>query len=382
MNVRILTMVFAVASLGVISGCGGSGDDNTIEIGVAGPFSGGGAAFGEMIWGATLVVEKEIKAAGGIKIGDKTYQVKFVKEDDQSKPDQARTVADKLASNPRVIGVVGHFNSGCSLGAKPVYRDAKLPSISPGSTAVNVCEGSDYMFRNLYRDDYQGPFIAEFIANTLNKKKVGVFFDNDDYGIGLKDAVVKKAKEIGLEVVGEEAYTREQTLDFSTGVDKFLASAPDVLVVCGLYQEAAMIATKVREKNADVVILGGDGLDSFGLMQQGGRAAEGILITSPSAFTGQEGAAADFAKSFAETNGKRPDTWASLTYDALHMMLDGIKAVGPDRQKLRDWLATHDSTEKGWKGVTGITVFDKNGDCVKPAFVKVVKDGSFDLYAK
>ena len=33
--------------------------------------------------------------------------------------------------------------------------------------------------------------------------------------------------------------------------------------------------------------------------------------------------------------------------------------------------------EKGYKGVTGINYFDANGDCQKPAFVKMVKDGKF-----
>jgi branched-chain amino acid transport system substrate-binding protein len=35
------------------------------------------------------------------------------------------------------------------------------------------------------------------------------------------------------------------------------------------------------------------------------------------------------------------------------------------------------SKATGYKGITGMTYFDKKGDCSKPAFVKMVKDGKF-----
>ncbi len=54
-----------------------------------------------------------------------------------------------------------------------------------------------------------------------------------------------------------------------------------------------------------------------------------------------------------------------------------IKKAGPDRKKIRDGLAAHDSPAKAYQGLTGATYFDKNGDCQKPAFVKLVKDGKF-----
>ena len=50
------------------------------------------------------------------------------------------------------------------------------------------------------------------------------------------------------------------------------------------------------------------------------------------------------------------------------------------RKELREWLATHNSLEAGWKGITGNTHFDENGDCLKPAVAKVVKDGAFEKY--
>jgi len=54
-----------------------------------------------------------------------------------------------------------------------------------------------------------------------------------------------------------------------------------------------------------------------------------------------------------------------------------IGKVGTDRKAIRDALAAINSEEKAYQGVTGATYFDKNGDCIKPAIVSVVKDGKF-----
>lgn len=59
------------------------------------------------------------------------------------------------------------------------------------------------------------------------------------------------------------------------------------------------------------------------------------------------------------------------------IIAEAINEVGEDRQKIRDYLATMTTEEKGYDGVTGVTVFDDNGDCIKPLFIATVKDGEF-----
>ena len=64
-------------------------------------------------------------------------------------------------------------------------------------------------------------------------------------------------------------------------------------------------------------------------------------------------------------------------YDALGILAEVITKTGPNRQKIRDGLAAYNSPENAYKGVTGLTYFDKLGDCQNAAFVKMVKDGKF-----
>lgn len=222
---------------------GGEAKGEPILIGVAGPFTGPSQKYGEMIKaGASLMLDR-INAHGGIK--GHPLQVRW--GDDEGNNSKAANVANDFAADPSLVAVVGHFNSTCSLAAKPVYKNAGIPALSPGSTNVDVCKGSDFYFRNLYRDDFQGSVVADFISRLLKKKKVVVFYDNDDYGTGLKDFFVKRAAESGLEVLEAIEYNRESTTDFTPLVTKAKYTGPEVIFVAGLYNEAALIAKACKK---------------------------------------------------------------------------------------------------------------------------------------
>lgn len=370
----ILLMLATLAALPHLAGAG-----QTIEIGVAGPFTGSGAMYGVMIRNAAILALDEVNARGGI--GGRMVEAEY--GDDEGKNDKAVTVARKFAADPKICMVIGHFNSTCSLAGKPIYKDAEVVQFSPGSTNVNVCEGSDYTFRNLYRDDYQGTFLADYAKKVLAVERVAVFFDNDDYGKGLKDAFVKQAAAVGLQVVTVQDYVREKTSDFAPLLDLARKAEAQAIFIAGLYAEGGAIVKQAREKGIQTQFLGGDGLFGPGFTEIGGPAADGTLITTPFMFGPTSNQAAkDFARRFAERFGREPDTWAALTYDAITMALEGIGAVGTDRNELRDWMAGHDRPENGFKGITGVTYFDHNGDCLKPAMVALVQGGSFVLAPK
>jgi branched-chain amino acid transport system substrate-binding protein len=345
----------------------------TIKIAVAGPFTGNTAAFGEMIKRGAELRAKEINAAGGVN--DKTLTLVF--EDDAGKDKEASLVATRIATNRSILAVVGHFNSSCSLAGKPIYKRARIVQLSPGSTNVRVCEGSDWTFRNLYRDDFQGEFVAKYIKNVLKTSQtIAIFFDNDDYGRGLKDGFTNAAKKIGIEIVATEAYDRDNT-DFKAQLTSIKAKNPDLIFISGLYSQAGLIASQARETGITAQLFGADGVDSPDFLQIAGNAAEGTYVSTPFVFELGGAEAQRVAKVFEEEYGVAPDTWAALSYDAVGMIVEAIEKGGENRKAIQKHLASITTPEKGYEGITGLTYFDKNGDCIKPAYVKVVRDGKF-----
>ena len=371
--------------VGVISVFGCSSQPE-VRVAVAGPFTGNAAAFGEMIKRGAQLKAKEINAAGGIN----GMKLTLVFGDDTGTEKEAISVATRFATDRRILAVVGHFNSACSLAGKPIYAENGIVELSPGSTNVSVCEGSDWTFRNLYRDDFQGEFIAKYIKNVLTElQSVGVLFDNDDYGRGLKDAFTAAAEMIGLNIVAAEAYDRDNT-DFKAQLTSIKAKNPDAIFVSGLYSQAALIVKQARETGITAQFFGADGIDSPDFLDIAGKAAEGTYLTTPFTFGAGGDEAAKVAQVFEAEFGVPPDTWAALTYDAMGMIAEAIEktynkdALLPENRKaIRDHLASLDTPEEGYQGITGLTYFDKNGDTVnKPAYVKIVKDGKFTTAPK
>lgn len=343
-----------------------------ITLGVAAPFSGDVAQFGASIRkGADLMVE-EVNARGGIR----GAMIKLVYENDGGNPQEAAIVARKLANNPEVVAVVGHFNSSCSLAGKPIYRDVGVLQFSPASTNPRVTKDSEWTFRNIYDDDFQGYSLAHYVHDKLHLQSVGVFYDNDDYGIGLKSAFIKEAEILGVRVVGQESYERD-TVDFTPQLVKLASAKPDAIMIGGLYTQAAQIAGQARRMGMTALLLGADGLHSIDLIKIGGEATEGMLITVPFLMELGDDNTKAFVDKFTAKYNEDPDSWSALTYDAVGTILTAIERVGTDRRAIRDAVAAMNSPETAYHGVTGLSYFDSEGDTAKAVHVATVKDGAF-----
>jgi branched-chain amino acid transport system substrate-binding protein len=362
-------------ALAFMLGCGPDEDARAIRVGVGLPLTGSASVLGEqMRMGAGLAMVQR-NARGGIN----GRPIELVYGDDRGRATEAAKVAHRFADDPTVVAVIGHFNSACSLAGKPIYAEAGLLQFSPGSTNVDVCRGSDWTFRNLYSDDYQGRSIARYIWETLGLRRAAVLYDDDDYGVGLKDAFAAEAATLGLEIVGSYPYEREVTLDFGPDIDQSHELGAEIIFVSGLYNEAALIAREARDKGIETPFIGGDAVLSEALLGVGGEAVEGMLMTTPFIVHPDIGGAEAqaFAEAFSDAYERTPDTWAALSYDAVNQLLDTIKEEGTDRTRIRDHFARTTTPERAYNGVTGATYFDENGDCLKPAYVAVVRNDEF-----
>ncbi|MYF97793.1 branched-chain amino acid ABC transporter substrate-binding protein [Candidatus Poribacteria bacterium] len=353
-----------------------------LRVAVAAPITGSAAAFGDMIKKGALLKEKEINDAGGIN----GMKLTLLFRDDAGKGSEASLVAERIANDNTILAVVGHFNSACSLAGQSIYDRVGIVELSPGSTAVNVCEGSKWTFRNLYRDDFQGKFIAQYIDNVLTElESVAVFFDNDDYGRGLRNAFVAEIENTELTLVASEAYERDTT-NFKAQLTSIKAKKPDAIFISGLYTEAGLIVKQAREAGITSQFFGADGIDNADfLTTAGAKAAAGTYITTPFLFGADDVKAQEMASNFESLHGVPPDTWAALTYDAVGMIAEALEktykqeaSIEDKRSAIREHLAAIDTPEEGYNGITGLTYFDYKGDTVdKPAYVKIVKDGKF-----
>ena len=373
-NKQALLFVGLVLALALVFSMTTTAMAENIRIGVASPYTGNLAAYGDNIKAGVNLKLKEINDAGGIN-GQK---VELVWGDDLCQPKDAGTVGSKFAADKSIVAVIGHLCSSATLAAMPIYVRKGLPTISPTSTNPTIGDvGMGWFFRNCYTDDFQGKYLAlHVVPNLLRKNKVAIFYENNDYAIGLKNSFLAGAKSAGVTVTGTEAYMAGTT-DFTPQLTKLLRDKPEAIFLCGYHPEGALIAGQCRKLGFTGPLFGADGIDNEDYIKIGGKAAENTYLTVPFLAASAGPAGKDFAKRFKKAYDRDVDWMSANAYDCLGILAQVIAKTGPDRKKIRDGLAALNSKANGYKGITGMTYFDKKGNCSKPAFVKMVKNGKF-----
>ncbi len=373
-NKQALLFVGLVLALALVFGMTTTAMAGNIRIGVAAPFTGNLAGYGDNIKAGVNLKLKEINDAGGIN-GQK---VELVWGDDLCQPKDAGTVGSKFAADKSIVAVIGHLCSSATLAAMPIYVRKGLPTLSPTSTNPTIGDvGMGWFFRNCYTDDFQGKFLALYVvANLLKKNKVAIFYENNDYAIGLKNSFLSGAKSASVTVTGAEAYMTGTT-DFTPQLTKLLRDKPEAIFLCGYHPEGALIAGQARKLGFTGPLFGADGIDNEDYIKIGGKAAENTYLTVPFLAASAGPAGKDFAKRFKKAYDRDVDWMSANAYDCLGILAHVIAKTGPDRKKIRDGLAALNSKANGYKGITGMTYFDEKGNCSKPAFVKMVKNGKF-----
>ncbi len=214
----------------------------------------------------------EVKKAG--------YTFDLHAEDDMGDPKQAVNVANLLASDTKVVGVVGHFNSGCSIPASPVYNTSSLAMVSVSSNPALTAQGLPNVARVVAKDDAQGAAAGELVGGKLGIKKVAVVDDSTPYGQGLAAQFISAYKEQGGTVVAEE-HINAGEVDFGALSNRIKAKGPEAIYYAGALNQGALLSKQSKEAGLKVPLIGGDMLYSAEYIKIAQPAnAEGDIATS------------------------------------------------------------------------------------------------------
>ena len=355
----------------LLAGAGGClKKEEGIRLGIAAPMTGDQAKIGtDLRNGMNLAVE-EWNARGGV-LGKK---IRVIAVDDQHDPKQAVSVANKLV-NERVAGVVGHFNSSCSIPSSDVYNRGGIPMISPGSTNPQLTEkGYRGVFRVCGRDDQQGKVAAEFVIHKLKLGRIAVIHDKTTYGQGLADEFRKfvngkvKLVYFGGIIQGDK--------DFKTVLTSVKEKDPQLIYFGGIYPEAGLLVKQARELGIAAPFMSGDGtIDRKFVEIAGTKAAEGTYLTfSPD--TRKMSTAKSFVENYEKKYGEI-GPYSVYAYDAANILLTAVREAGSSEGKaVMDKLHSME-----FSGALGTIKFDDKGDVtVSPYVVWITKDGTFIEY--
>lgn len=325
-----------------------------VKLGHVGPLTGGIAHLGkDNENGARLAVEEA--NAASIAIGGAPVKFELVAEDDQADPKVGNTVAQKLV-DAKVVGVVGHLNSGTTIPASAIYNQAGLPMISGSSTNPALTEqGFKGVFRVVARDDQQGPAVANYLLSTAKPKVAAVIDDATAYGEGLANEVEKTLKAAGVTVLPREKGT-DKTADWKAVLTKIKGKKPDVVFYGGMDATGGPLLKQARELKIGAVFAFGDGACTDKMAELAGAAAEGLVCSQ--AGIPVQSAGKKFLDAYKAKFNIEPILYSPFTYDGAMLLIEAMKkADSTDPAKYLPALQAID-----FNGASGNIKFDAKGD--------------------
>lgn len=213
----------------------------------------------------------------------------------------------------------------------------------------------------------------------LDIRTLPVMFQNDDFGAGGKDVVVETLKDAGIEPLAVEAFDSSAT-DMSAQLLKIKDLNPEAIIMWTMYGCGATIAKQCDQLGIDCDLMGGGGLTNAKLYELGGESAVGILNTQtffPDKEKASETAGA-FIDAYETEYGETPDSNAAMSYDAMMVLAEGLKAATPD-MKADDIMAGMKAV-KDMPLATGTITIDENGDANRDILIiRLCEGGTYEL---
>jgi branched-chain amino acid transport system substrate-binding protein len=345
-----------------------------VTIGINLPLTGASAEDATTIMRGALLAIEEANAKGG----PGGYEVRTLVLDDgtatagQYDPAQSAINARKMIADPTIVAAIGPMASGSGKAMAPLLSQGNLATVTPSSTSPDLTApkfaeqyrpaGKAIYFRTVTTDAFQGPNMANFMADELKVKSVFVIDDSGAYGVGLADAFQAQAARRGMQVMGRDRVDPLIT-DYQPLLTRVKTLNPEALY-CG---SSALAGVKLVKQSHDImpgmIKAGGDGLHQGSILTGAGfPAAEGWYSTIAAPHKLDDEKLSTWLANFKKRWNATPSDYSITAYDAALVVLAAIDAVAKtgatvDRVSVRDAIeAVKVDT------LQGPISFDANGD--------------------
>ena len=334
------------------------------------------------------------------KIGDTTISYEDWDDASAQKGNWDPTVeaqnADKAIADEAVMAYVGTYNSGAAKISMPKLNAAGMVMVSPANTAPNLTKagfgepnepavyrpsGKINYFRVVPTDDVQGAVAADY-AKELGATKVFVLDDREVYGKGVAGVFQKRAKEIGLEIVGTDGIDTKAS-NYKSLTTKIKQTGADLVYFGGTTQTNAgqiakdMVAGGLKAKlivpdgcyeKAFIEAAGAEALEDRCFITFGGVAAKSLT-----------GKGRDFYLAYLKTYTSEPEGYAVYGYEAAKVVISAMQRIHAAGGTItRASVLAEVGKTKDYTGALGTWSFDANGDTTNRTMsVNTVRNGEF-----
>ncbi|MBC8513927.1 MAG: ABC transporter substrate-binding protein [Candidatus Thioglobus sp.] len=357
-----------------------------LDIGFVGVTSGPAASWGisnqrSMEAGASLIND-----AGGVKIGDTTYDINIVSFDDQKDPKRAIAGMEKMAQQG-IHYVVGPNVDDGAAAVRPVAEQQNImyfPYAFPKSLYTKPASNA---ILGMVANYQSGPAIYKYLKDNKGVKTVAFIAANESDPLSQREGGVAAAELLGLNVVSKTVTYQVDTTDFMPVIVPIVKLQPDLLVLSGVAPaNAPQLIRSARELGFKGLISTETGQDAQVLMDGAGDLANGFISVGGASTPEIKSAEMDeFVTRYIEMFGEYNDESNTKVY-ALEYIIATLKANPAainNVDEFKNTMETFTAPNPYLKGdrvlrYVGMSSFGQKRQISIPLVVNVYNNGKFE----
>jgi branched-chain amino acid transport system substrate-binding protein len=368
---KIFLLILLIVVVNTLTACSSSQEslEKILRIGVVGPESGGSAQLGQ---GQRKAVELAVNEINKNKLAGE-WKLEAVFQDDEGNPTKSSSATNKLIQESKVNVIIASINSSSTLADMVVTERAGIPQITPGSTGASITEqGNEWIFRTAANDSFQADALVKYAKEDLGITKVATFTASDDYGQSGAKLLKNAIEKYGLELAANPTYNNGDK-DFKPQLITIRDNGAQAIFMWGLYTEAALISNQSQQLGLDVQLFGASGMAAQKLIELGGDAAQGLILTQTFLPDADIPTVKEFVQKYKEKYNEDPIPHGAQAYDTVYIIANAVlKADSSEPEALRDAIRN----TQGLELVTENPTFNEQGDDIGKRLLITKIDGN------
>jgi ABC-type branched-subunit amino acid transport system substrate-binding protein len=308
--------------------------DTEIKLGQSTPLSGPASAFGAGAGRAVVGYFEMVNEKGGIN----GRKINFTQLDNAYSAPKAIEQSRKLVDDVGVLAEVGTIGTAPNVAIQKFLNSKQVPQLFITAGGRRFNDPKTYPWTvPLYPDfETEGTVVAKYILKAKPDAKIGLLYQNDDYGKdyakGLRAGLGTKASQIVAEVTYEIS---DPTID--SQIVQLKAAGIDTLIEQSSSKAAAQSIRKIHELNwSPLHIIGGSTASIETILKPAGLDASKGLVTTQFLKQPSDPAWAndDEVKAYREflakyASGANPDDYSVLVaYMNVHAIVLALQKCG------------------------------------------------------
>jgi branched-chain amino acid transport system substrate-binding protein len=322
-----------------------SGD--VVTIGIILPLHGPRVAQGTALRAAAqMALDDELASTSGTP----GRRLALAFRDESERWGQASSEMVELIDQQQAIALITGPDGNIAHQAEQIANKIGIPILTLSSDATTTRINIPWIFRFGPSDADQSKLIASDVYQRRNLRKVLLLAEDDHDGRVGSEEFMRAAK--SLEAAAPERVDFNPASDLASLADTLKSKPDDAIVLWSGPEAADRLLSVMRQATPSVAIY---------------LCSKAAQLATPSSqqawFTAvlvlpMTDRASEFAVRYRGQTGLEPTAAAREIYDAVHLLAAAIRTAGPNRARVRDYLASGVT----YSGVSGAFSFDKAGN--------------------